>query len=45
MLKDLLKEADLDVRFTRISDKYVSLSARVKLSNNFKADVPKSAPM
>ena len=37
-LNDLLKEADLDVRFTRISDKYVSLSDRVKLSNNFKAD-------
>ena len=37
-LEDLLKDIDLDVRFTRISDKYVSLSDRVKLANSFKAD-------
>ncbi len=37
-LEYLLKDIDLDVRFTRISDKYVSLSERVKFSNSFKAD-------
>jgi len=37
-LEDLLKDIDLDVKFTRIIDKYVSLSDRVKLANSFKAD-------
>ena len=37
-LNDLLKDVDLEVIFTRISDKYISLSDRVKLSNSFKAD-------
>ena len=37
-LKDLLKDVDLEVIFTRISDKYVSLSDRVKVGNSFKAN-------
>ena len=34
----MLKEVDLDVRFTRMSDKYVSLGDRVEFANNFGAD-------
>ena len=37
-LNDMLKDVDLDVRFTRLSDKYISLRDRVKFANNFKAD-------
>ena len=37
-LDDMLRDIDLDVRFTRLSDKYVSLSDRVKFANDFKAD-------
>lgn len=37
-LDTMLKEVDLDVKFTRMSDMYVSLSDRVKLANNFGAD-------
>ena len=37
-LEDLLEEVDLDVRFTRIKDKYVSLSDRVNIANSFRAD-------
>ena len=37
-LENMLKEVDLDVKFTRLSDKYVSLSDRVKIANNYKAD-------
>ena len=34
----MLKEVDLDVRFTRLSDKYVSLGDRVEFANNFECD-------
>lgn len=37
-LDNMLKGIDLDVRFTRIVDKYVSLSDRVKFANNCGAD-------
>ena len=37
-LESMLKEVDLDVRFTRMSDKYVSLGDRVEFANNFGAD-------
>ena len=37
-LESMLKEVDLDVRFTRLSDKYVSLGDRVEFANNFGAD-------
>ena len=37
-LESMLKEVYLDVRFTRISDKYVSLGDRVEFANNFGAD-------
>ena len=37
-LESMLKEVDLDVRFTRLSDKYVSLGYRVEFANNFGAD-------
>ena len=37
-LEDMLKDVDLDVKFTRISDKYLSLGERVKMANDFKGD-------
>lgn len=37
-LENILKDVDLDVKFTRLCDEYVSLSDRVKIANNFKAD-------
>ena len=37
-LENMLNEVDLDVKFTRLNDKYVSLSDRVKIANNYKAD-------
>lgn len=37
-LESMLKEVDLEVRFTRMSDKYVSLGDRVEFANNFGAD-------
>ena len=37
-LESMLKDVDLDVRFTRISDKYVSLSDRVRLANGYGVD-------
>lgn len=37
-LESMLKEVYLDVRFTRMSDKYVSLGDRVEFANNFGAD-------
>ena len=37
-LNKLLKNYELEVKFTRISDTYISLSERVKIANDFKAD-------
>ena len=37
-LEEMLKDIDLELKFTRISDKYVSLSERVKIANDFKGD-------
>ena len=37
-LNELFKGYDLEIKFTRLSDKYLSLSERAKLSNDFKAD-------
>ena len=37
-LESMLREVDIEVRFTRLSDKYVSLSDRVKLANGYGAD-------
>ena len=37
-LEEMLKDIDLEIKFTRISDKYVSLSERVKIANDFKGD-------
>ena len=37
-LESILSEIDIEVRFTRISDKYVSLGDRVKLANEYGAD-------
>ena len=37
-LDKLLKNYDIEVKFTRLSDTYLSLSERVKIANNFKAD-------
>ena len=37
-LDKLLKNYDLEVKFTRLSDTYLSLSERVKIANDFKAD-------
>ena len=37
-LNKLLKNYDFEVKFTRISDTYISLSERVKITNDFKAD-------
>lgn len=37
-LNELLKNYKVEVKFTRLSDKYLSLTERCKLSNDFKAD-------
>lgn len=37
-LNESLKGYDLEVKFTRLSDTYISLSERAKIANNFKAD-------
>ena len=37
-LNELLKGYELDVKFTRLSDKFLSLSERSKIANDFKAD-------
>lgn len=37
-LDNMLKGMDLDVRFTRMSDRYISLDDRVKFANNSGAD-------
>jgi len=37
-LDSMLKEVNLDIRFTRLSDKHLSLEDRVKFANDFKAD-------
>ena len=37
-LNELLKGYDLEVKFTRLTNKYISLSERSKIANNFKAD-------
>lgn len=37
-LESILRDVDIEVRFTRISDKYVSLGDRVKLANGYGAD-------
>lgn len=37
-LNELLKGRNLEIKFTRLSDKYVSLQERAKISNDFKSD-------
>ncbi|MGL4912265.1 MAG: N-acetylmuramoyl-L-alanine amidase family protein [Romboutsia sp.] len=37
-LKELLKNYELEVKFTRLENKYLSLSERSKIGNDFKAD-------
>ena len=37
-LNELLKGYELEVKFTRLSDVYLSLSERAKIANDFKAD-------
>lgn len=37
-LNELLKGYELDVKFTRLTNKYISLSERSKVANDFKAD-------
>lgn len=37
-LNELLKGYDLEVKFTRLTNKYISLSERSKIANNFKSD-------
>lgn len=37
-LNELLKNYDLEVKFTRLENKYLSLSERAKIANDFKAD-------
>lgn len=37
-LNELLKGYELEVKFTRLSNVYLSLSERAKIANNFKAD-------
>lgn len=38
ILNELLKSYDLDFKFTRLSDRHISLNERAKIANNFKAD-------
>ena len=37
-LNELLKGCNLEVKFTRLSNKYLSLSERSRIANDFKAD-------
>lgn len=37
-LNELLKSCNLEIKFTRLSDKYISLQERSKIANDFKAD-------
>ena len=37
-LNELLKGYDLDFKFTRLSDRHISLKERAKIANDFKAD-------
>ncbi|MCR8747242.1 N-acetylmuramoyl-L-alanine amidase family protein [Romboutsia lituseburensis] len=37
-LNELLKGCNLEIKFTRLSDKYLSLQERSKIANDFKAD-------
>ena len=37
-LNRLLKDYDIEVKFTRISDTYISLTERARIANDFKAD-------
>ena len=37
-LNELLKSYELEVKFTRLSDVYLSLSERARIANDFKAD-------
>ena len=37
-LNELLKGCNLEIKFTRLSNKYLSLTERSKIANNFKAD-------
>ena len=37
-LNELLKGYELEVKFTRLSNVYLSLSERAKIANDFKAD-------
>lgn len=37
-LNELLKDYDLDFKFTRLSDRHISLNERAKIANDFKAD-------
>ncbi|MGL5694104.1 MAG: N-acetylmuramoyl-L-alanine amidase family protein [Peptostreptococcaceae bacterium] len=37
-LNELLKGFNLEIKFTRLSNKYLSLTERAKIANNFKAD-------
>lgn len=37
-LNELLKDCNIEIKFTRLSDKYISLTERAKIANNFKAD-------
>ena len=37
-LNELLKGYNLEVKFTRLSNKYLSLTERAKIANDFKAD-------
>ncbi|MEG0569945.1 MAG: N-acetylmuramoyl-L-alanine amidase, partial [Erysipelotrichales bacterium] len=37
-LNELLKGCELEVKFTRLTNKYLSLSERSKIANDFKAD-------
>ena len=38
ILNELLKSYDLDFKFTRLSDRHISLNERAKIANDFKAD-------
>ncbi|MGL5713479.1 MAG: N-acetylmuramoyl-L-alanine amidase family protein, partial [Paraclostridium sp.] len=37
-LNELLKDCNLEIKFTRLSNKYLSLTERAKIANSFKAD-------
>lgn len=37
-LNELLKDCNLEIKFTRLSNKYLSLTERTKIANDFKAD-------